>query len=107
MTLSRTRPGLFAVTFAFLLGSAISFESPRAQTTPGPYILTDLGTLGGGSAQANDLNEGGQITGYATDSSSRSRAFLWDDGHMRDLGTLAGGTTSIGLGINGLGHVVG
>jgi probable HAF family extracellular repeat protein len=66
-----------------------------------------LGTLGGGSAQGNDMNENGQITGYATDSSGRSRAFLWDDGHMADLGTLSGGTTSIGLAINLSGHVVG
>lgn len=106
MTLLRTRSGLFAATFALLLGSAISFETPRAQSTPGPYILTDLGTLGGGSAQANDMNENGQITGYATNSSSWSRAFRWDDGHMTDLGTL-GGSAGIGLGINGLGDVVG
>ena len=108
MTPLRTRPGLFAVTLTLLLGSAISFETPRAQTGPGPYTLTDLGTLGGaGSAQANDINQDGQITGYATDSLGRSRAFRWDDGHMTDLGTLSGGTTSVGLGINGLGDVVG
>ena len=106
MTLLRTRPGLFAVTLAFLLGSAISFETPRAQSTPGPYILTDLGTLGGLSAQANDMNEAGQITGYATNSSNWTRAFRWDDGHMTDLGTL-GGSAGVGLGINGLGDVVG
>ena len=106
MTLLRTRPGLFAVTLALLLGSAIPFEAPHAQSTPGPYILIDLGTLGGGSARANDMNQNGQITGYATNSSNWSRAFRWDDGHMVDLGTL-GGSAGIGLGINGLGHVVG
>jgi probable HAF family extracellular repeat protein len=106
MTLLRTRPGFFVVTLAFLLSSTISFESPHAQSTPGPYTLIDLGTLGGGSARANDMNENGQITGYAIDTAGRSRAFLWDDGHMTDLGTL-GGPAAIGLGINGLGHVVG
>ena len=106
MTRSRTRPGFFAATLTLLLSSTVSFESSRAQGSPGPYTLIDLGTLGGGSAQANDLNEAGQITGYATNSSNWSRAFRWDDGHMSDLGTL-GGSAGVGLGINGLGHVVG
>src|SRR5687768_16005255 len=106
MTRSRTRPGLFAATLALILASTISNQTPRAQSGPGPYTLIDLGTLGGGSAQANDMNDAGQITGYAIDSSGRSRAFLWDDGHMADLGTLSG-PAGIGLGINGLGHVVG
>ena len=107
MTRSRISPAVAAVLFALLIASPFLTPAPRAQSTPGPYILTDLGTLGGaGSAQANDMNEAGQITGYATNSSSQSRAFRWDDGHMTDLGTL-GGPAGIGLGINGLGHVVG
>jgi probable HAF family extracellular repeat protein len=107
MTHLRTFPALFGAILTLIFLAPITNQTSRAQSGPGPYTLIDLGTLGGGSAQANDMNENGQITGYATDSSSRSRTFLWDDGHMKDLGTLSGGTTSIGLGINGLGHVVG
>jgi probable HAF family extracellular repeat protein len=106
MTRLRIRPGFFVVTLTLLLSSAIAPETPRAQSTPGPYTLTDLGTLGGLSAQGNDMNESGQITGYATNSSNWSRAFIWDAGHMTDLGTL-GGSAGIGVGINGFGHVVG
>jgi probable HAF family extracellular repeat protein len=97
---------LFVVGFTLVLATSISNSVSRAQSGPGPYTLTDLGTLGGLSAQANDMNESAQITGYATNSSSWSRAFRWDNGHMTDLGTL-GGSAGIGLAINGLGHVVG
>ena len=104
--MTRTRPAPFLATLALILISAISAPGPQAQSGPGPYTLIDLGTLGGLSAQANDMNEAGQITGYATNSSNWTRAFRWDDGHMTDLGTL-GGTAGVGLAINGFGHVVG
>jgi len=104
--MTRTRPARFFATLALILISAILAPTPRAQSGPGPYTLVDLGTLGGLSAQANDMNENGQITGYATNSSNWTRAFRWDDGQMTDLGNL-GGTAGVGLAINGLGHVVG
>jgi probable HAF family extracellular repeat protein len=72
------------------------------------YALTVLGTLGGtGSAQAHDINEAGQVTGYATTASSQTHAFLWDDGVMTDLGTFPTGSTSQGFGLNNHGQVVG
>jgi probable HAF family extracellular repeat protein len=104
--MTRTRLARLFATFSLVLASAVLNPAPHAQSSPGPYTLTDLGTLGGLSAQANDMNEAGQITGYATNSSNWTRAFRWDDGHMTDLGTL-GGTAGVGLGINGFGHVVG
>ena len=104
--MTRTRLAWLFATFSLVLASAVLNPAPRAQSSPGPYTLTDLGTLGGLSAQANDMNEAGQITGYATNSSNWTRAFRWDDGHMADLGTL-GGTAGVGLAINGFGHVVG
>jgi probable HAF family extracellular repeat protein len=58
----------------------------RAQSTPGPYALSDLGTLGGLSAQAEDINEVGQIVGYSTTSTNQGRAFVWRDGVMTNLG---------------------
>jgi probable HAF family extracellular repeat protein len=68
--------------------------------------VTDLGTLGGLSAQAYDINDAGQIVGYATTAASGARAFRWQDGVMTDLGTL-GGPSSQANAINALGSVVG
>src|SRR5215211_466303 len=94
-----------------LLTFALSVAPPatqwnRAATPPGPYVVTDLGTLGGGSAQAVDINEAGQITGYATTAAAGARAFLWQNGVMTSLGTL-GGNMSRGSAINEFGQVVG
>jgi probable HAF family extracellular repeat protein len=72
------------------------------------YALTDLGTLGGGStAYAYDINEAGQVAGYATTASLKYHAFLWTDGVMTDLGTLPTGSTSQAFGLNNNGQVVG
>jgi probable HAF family extracellular repeat protein len=89
---------------ALVFSPAVSNHTQQAQTTPGPYTLVDLGTLGGGSTQAVDVNDAGQVTGYSTSGTS-TRAFLWSGGTMRDLGSL--GTSSLGNAINGLGDVVG
>ena len=68
----------------------ITPEGTRAAGAPGPYVLTDLGTLGGLSAQAFDINDAGEIVGSSTNAALRSRAFLWSNGSMTDLGTLGG-----------------
>lgn len=79
--------------------------------------ITNLGTLGGNQSAAFGVNNRGQITGYATNAISdpwplilpygtQMRAFLWESGGMRDLGTL-GGPDSVGLYINDRGHVSG
>ena len=91
-----------------LLGvfSIMTGDTPRAADAPGPYVLTDLGTLGGPSAQAHDINGAGDIVGGAMNSTPRSRAFLWRDGAMTDLGTL-GGNHSEAAALSDAGHVVG
>jgi probable HAF family extracellular repeat protein len=62
----------------------------HAPAAPPFYVLTDLGTLGGLSAQAYEINDAGHVVGYATNSSNQGRAFLWRNGVMTDLGTLGG-----------------
>lgn len=68
--------------------------------------FVDLGTLGGRSASAYDINDRGQIVGVSRNAEGYRRAFLWERGEMRDLGTL-GGTQSWAFGINNRGQVVG
>jgi probable HAF family extracellular repeat protein len=70
--------------------------------------MHDLGTLPGYSQSIpTAMNASDQIVGQAGPQYwSRSRAFLWKDGRMQDLGSL-GGTWSYAAGINDAGQVVG
>ncbi len=71
-------------------------------------VMTDLGTLGGTSAVAHDINDAGDIVGAASNGLA-SRPFLYRGGVMHDLGTLSGSLDSSGRGwaINERGDVVG
>jgi len=106
MAVTRSRSLVRAAFSSLVLALALAAQAPRAATPPGPYIFTNLGTLGGLSAQGFDVNDAGQVVGYSTNSASRAHAFLWQDGVMSDLGTL-GGASSTASGINALGHVAG
>lgn len=78
--------------------------------------VINLGTLGGNESQAFSMNDKGQITGVAANATpdpysmldwkTQTRAFLWQDGVMRDLGTL-GGPDSFGWDVNDAGQVAG
>jgi probable HAF family extracellular repeat protein len=67
--------------------------------------ITDLGTLPGGiESGALQVKDGGQVVGFATINTipdpftsgmgspfaATTRAFIWQDGQMRDIGTLGG-----------------
>jgi probable HAF family extracellular repeat protein len=96
--------------------------------------IRNLGTLGGNASYAQQMNDRGQVVGYALDTipdsyvndlenwnpkitggapsnlwfpaATQSHAFLWEDGNMRDLGTL-GGPDSEALYINDHGQIIG
>jgi len=72
--------------------------------------MVDLGTLGGTGSFGRAINDSGQVTGNSATTEAATHAFLYtgtpgSGGHMDDLGAL--GDTSIGLGINAGGQVVG
>jgi probable HAF family extracellular repeat protein len=80
--------------------------------------ITDLGTLEGGfESLAAGVNTRGQVVGLADNGvpddysivglPTQTRAFLWQNGTMQDIGTLPGGTDAIALMVNERGQVVG
>ena len=105
----------FLSAIAFTLQSCTPDEqttepNTSASQSPGQYRAVDLGTLGGAWSSAGDVSPAGQVVG-ASDIQAcppcPSHAFLWDNGEMKDLGTLAGTGNSGAAAINSAGQVVG
>jgi probable HAF family extracellular repeat protein len=87
--------------------------------------IDDLGTFGGGFSLPNAINGRGQIAGFAGNTEpdpdgfatlllfdvalpgNQWHAALWQDGAIRDLGTLADGLTSAAFQLNERGQVAG
>jgi probable HAF family extracellular repeat protein len=95
--------GLWAGTT--LLAFSAQAQQPR-------YQFFDLGTLGGTSSFALDINNRRQITGNSQTApgnpAPRLNAFLWENGILTNLGTLPGSNNfSRGYALNDRGVVVG
>ena len=79
------------------------------QTQPQtPYLITDLGTLGGAESRAFGLAADADVVGSALRADGKTHAFLSTSvgKTMTDLGTL-GGASSVATDINSSGAVVG
>lgn len=72
------------------------------------YAPHDLGTLGGSYSFAFGISPLGDVVGTSATAGGTDHAFLWRNGIMTDLGTLAGGSgTSAARAVNRHGEVVG
>lgn len=107
--MSVPRTLLAATTLVVATGALLGAASPArsVDVTRMPVNGVDVGLLPGGTfSRATDVNQFGEVTGYADTADGETHAFLWRRGQMRDLGTL-GGDNSYGARINGSGLVVG
>jgi probable HAF family extracellular repeat protein len=85
--------------------------------------IQDLGTFGGNQSSGWTINNHGQVAGFALNDTpdpysmfdlpilgssvgTQTRAFIWQNGKMEDLGTL-GGPDALGFYINEMGQVAG
>ena len=69
--------------------------------------VTDLGTLGGRDSKAFGINDAGRIVGVSDRADGTRHAFLFEKGHMADLGGLPGGKFSMAYAVNAKGSIAG
>ena len=86
---------------AYLADREHSFFSAGCQGS----TLVDMGTLGG-NAEAAGINSAGQVVGSSI-AGAVYHPFIYQQGHMADLGLMPGYVSCSGKGINAKGHVIG
>ena len=69
------------------------------------YRIIDLGTLGGDTSAATAINDRGHVVGHSTTDDGQTRAFIYYNGRMRNIGSPRG--ESRALDISNRGHVGG
>ena len=87
-----------------------SLMIPAAVAAAPAYVAVPLGTLGGASTYGTGINARGQVSGWGdTDGTGAAHrhAFLYSDGVLTNLGTLAGGTQSFGYALNDAAQLAG
>ncbi len=90
------------------IGLALLVNVLPANATPS-FVITDLNTLGGTYSSGNAINAAGQVVGESNLTPDIVHAFLWENGGMKDLGTLGLGFFgfSSAKAINDNGQIVG
>ena len=85
---------------------ALSISAMTSASLAAPYEVVDLGGLGGTMSVAFDVNQAGQVVGYASVPSEENEgqffahAALFDESGNTDLGVYPEGTISQAVGIN-------
>jgi probable HAF family extracellular repeat protein len=64
-----------------------------ATATSSPFLLQDgqkinLGSLGGATGQTAGINQFGQVVGFSQNGNLQNRAFVWNNGAIKDLNNL-------------------
>ena len=113
MSIARRTITLFTAMFLVACSDPTGWSSPDAslRVSGRPAAMgipiVDLGTLGGRSSAAYGINDQGVVVGSSVTRTGVGHAFVWTNGTMTDLGTLAGASASVAYDINEAGVIVG
>ena len=75
---------------------------PPPPPAPPVYDVIDLGTLGGSKAVPAALNDNDQVVGLSSTSDGSEKAFLWENGSMRQLNVSDGWSSAEAITNSGL-----
>jgi len=90
------------------LGSASNTDGVAPATGTTGFSRVDLGTLGGPSSYAADINNNNVVVGWSETGAGTTHAFRWSaTGGLADLGTLAGDRLSRAVSILDGGQILG
>jgi probable HAF family extracellular repeat protein len=98
-----------ALGVALALGTLARLPAaPAAQDAKRPpAAVVDLGTLGGPDSSASGINDRGQIVGFSISAAFETRAVMWEDGRLIELGELPDALNCSANAINNRGEIVG